>query len=67
MTLHTVQFCSMTADQWLVFTEVKPFNLLPYLLKMRELGYKLIGAEQTANGIPLDQLEFPRKSLLLLG
>lgn len=58
---------SMTAEKWLLTTEVKPFHLLPYLLSMRQLGYTLIGAEQTANGISIGQLQFPVKSLLLLG
>lgn len=58
---------SMTAEKWLVSTEVKPYHLLPYLLSMRQQGYTLIGAEQTANGISIGELKFPRKSVLLLG
>lgn len=57
----------MTAEKWLVTTEVKPFHLIPYLLIMRQEGYTIIGAEQTANGISIDQVQFPVKTLLLLG
>lgn len=57
----------MTAEKWLVTTEVKPFHLMPYLLLMRQEGYTLIGAEQTANGRSIEQMRFPAKTLLLLG
>lgn len=57
----------MTAEKWLVTTEVKPFHLMPYLLMMRQQGYTLIGAEQTANGTSIERMRFPVKTLLLLG
>lgn len=61
------QALSMTAEKWLLCTEVKPFHLVPYLQTMREQGYTLIGAEQTADGRSIERFEFPAKTLLLLG
>lgn len=61
------QALSMTAEKWLRIAEVKPFHLVDYLVEMKRRGYSIIGAEQTANGIPMQQLRFPKKSVLLLG
>lgn len=61
------QALSMTAEKWLRIAEVKPFHLVDYLVEMKCRGYAIIGAEQTANGISMRKLEFPKKSVLLLG
>lgn len=61
------QALSMTAEKWLRIAEVKPFHLVDYLVEMKRRGYSIIGAEQTANGISMQQLKFPKKSVLLLG
>lgn len=57
----------MTSEKWLRIAEVKSFHLIEYLVEMKRMGYTIVGAEQTANGIPIQQLVFPKKSLLLLG
>lgn len=61
------QALSMTAEKWLRIAEVKPFHLVDYLVEMKRRGYAIIGAEQTANGISIQQLRFAKKSVLLLG
>lgn len=47
--------------------EVTENNLLAYLIKMKDCGYKLLGLEQTANSHSLTNYEFPDKVILLLG
>lgn len=57
----------MTSEKWLHIGEIKSFHLVDYLVAMRNEGYYIIGAEQTANGIQINDLKFPKKSILLLG
>ncbi|GFR26875.1 probable methyltransferase TARBP1 [Trichonephila clavata] len=61
------QNLSVSADKWVTIKEVKPYALKEYLTSMKELGYVLIGAEQTEDSCNLKEFEFPKKSLLLLG
>jgi tRNA G18 (ribose-2'-O)-methylase SpoU len=42
-------------------------SLLPTLKKMKEDGYKLVGLEQTTNSVPLDEFQFERRSVLVIG
>lgn len=76
MTLHDMkvkdnqQFKSVavTADHWMPMVEVRPENIVEYLRQQKADGYTLIGLEQTDKSVVLDSsLEFPRKSLILLG
>lgn len=57
----------MTSEKWINIAEVKPWNLMKYIKIMKDKGYCIIGAEQTANGKNITNIEFPKKSLLLLG
>lgn len=57
----------MTSEKWLNIGEIIPSNLVEYLLAMKEMGYCIIGAEQTAQSIQIKDLEFPKKTVLLLG
>jgi len=41
--------------------------LLPWLQKQKENGYSVVGVEQTSSSISLSKLEFPKKTVLLLG
>ncbi|XP_041418736.1 probable methyltransferase TARBP1 isoform X2 [Xenopus laevis] len=61
------QYLSVTAEQWLPLTEVKPTQLLDYLQLKKNNGYTIIGVEQTAKSFDLTEYCFPEKSLLLLG
>ena len=36
-------------------------------MQMKFMGYTLVGVEQTANSIKLNEYKFPVKTLLLLG
>ncbi|CAB3365647.1 Hypothetical predicted protein [Cloeon dipterum] len=58
---------SVTAEKWINLSEVKPENLVEYLQFMKNEGYTLMAAEQTSKSVPLQSVEFNKKSLLLLG
>ncbi|KAA8902265.1 hypothetical protein TRICI_005924 [Trichomonascus ciferrii] len=59
---------AVTADQWMPMKEVKADEIIPFMKHMKQNGYTLIGLEQTDKSVELNRdLEFPRKSLLLLG
>lgn len=60
-------FCSMTSEKWLNIGEMRSWQLFDYLLSMKSNGYYIVGAEQTANGKQLTDLNFPKKTVLLLG
>ncbi|XP_043277155.1 uncharacterized protein [Venturia canescens] len=61
------QTLSMSAEKWITITEVKAHLLKNYLLEQRLNGWKLVGAEQTANSTNLNEMEFDKKTILLLG
>ncbi|XP_076339891.1 tRNA (guanosine(18)-2'-O)-methyltransferase TARBP1 isoform X2 [Tachypleus tridentatus] len=61
------QSLSVSANEWIPITEVKPFYLREYLQAMKKQGYTLVGVEQTADSKPLKDYKFPKKTLLLLG
>ena len=42
-------------------------NLLGWLRKQKERGYTIVGLEQTSSSIPLSDLSFPERTVLLLG
>lgn len=58
---------SKTAEKWLKVSEVKQWQLSDYLLGMKQKGYCIVGAEQSAKSVPLSDAEIPLKSVLLLG
>lgn len=59
---------AVTADQWMPMKEVKTDEIISFMKQMKQNGYTLIGLEQTDKSIQLNRdLEFPKKSLLLLG
>lgn len=61
------QVLSVTSEQWVSISEVKPNELGDYLKLMKDEGYSVVGAEQTANSIPLNDVKFPKRTILLLG
>lgn len=58
---------SVTAEEWIEIEEVKPAALSPWLLGKKSEGYALIGLEQTSESTSLQDLEFPLRSVLILG
>ncbi|CAN6486747.1 unnamed protein product [Victoria cruziana] len=61
------QLISVTAEKWVPVIEVPVCCIKPFLEKKRRDGFCLVGLEQTANSVPLDQYSFPRKTVLVLG
>ncbi|KFB52925.1 AGAP005789-PA-like protein [Anopheles sinensis] len=61
------QALSMTAEKWLNVGELKAHKLVEYLEEMKHKGYSIVGAEQTTGSKPIQQLEFPKKCILVLG
>ncbi|CAL4928552.1 unnamed protein product [Urochloa decumbens] len=61
------QLISVTAEKWLPITEVPVESVKAYLERKRAQGYSVIGVEQTAHSRPMDQFEFPRRTVLVLG
>ncbi|KAH6767928.1 tRNA/rRNA methyltransferase family protein [Perilla frutescens var. frutescens] len=61
------QLISVTADKWVPFMEVPVESMKIFLEKKKQEGYAILGLEQTANSIPLDQYNFPAKTVLVLG
>ncbi|XP_001237715.3 uncharacterized protein LOC4576628 isoform X1 [Anopheles gambiae] len=61
------QALSMTAEKWLKIGELKTHRVVEYLREMKEKGYSVVGAEQTTGSKPIHQLQFPKKSVLVLG
>lgn len=58
---------SVTAEQWVPFTEVKMHSLRQWMAQKKVEGYVLVGLEQTAESVSLTQFRFAAKSILLLG
>ncbi|KAE9607417.1 putative tRNA (guanosine(18)-2'-O)-methyltransferase [Lupinus albus] len=61
------QLISVTAEKWVPITEVPVDSLKVYLQKKKREGFSILGLEQTANSVPLDQYNFPKKTVLVLG
>jgi tRNA G18 (ribose-2'-O)-methylase SpoU len=58
---------SKTAEKWLKISEVKSWQLFDYLLGMKQLGYSIVGAEQSGKSVSLESVRIPKKCVLLLG
>ncbi|KAL5551309.1 hypothetical protein UlMin_001485 [Ulmus minor] len=67
--VHDKQFqlISVTAEKWVPFIEVPVDSMKLFLEKKKREGFSILGLEQTANSIPLDQYSFPTKTVLVLG
>lgn len=61
------QSVSMSSENWVDILEIKLEELKSYLLKMKEEGYAIVGAEQTSESVELNKFKFPTKCVLLLG
>jgi hypothetical protein len=49
------------------YVKVPVKYLKTYLLEMKYNGYILVGLEQTANSIQMNEFKFPENSVLILG
>lgn len=56
-------FISVTAEKWVPIVEVPVESLKMFLEKKKRQGFAILGLEQTANSIPLDQYNFPAKTV----
>ncbi|KAJ4957121.1 hypothetical protein NE237_013904 [Protea cynaroides] len=67
--VHDKQFqlISVTAEKWVPIIEVPVNSMKIFLEKKKREGFSILGLEQTANSIPLDQYKFPKKMVLVLG
>lgn len=67
--LHDKQFqlISVTAEKWVPIVEVPVNSIKHFLERKKHEGFSVLGLEQTANSIPLDQYMFPKKTVLVLG
>ncbi|XP_031391362.1 uncharacterized protein LOC116203654 isoform X2 [Punica granatum] len=61
------QLISVTAEKWVPIMEVPVKSLKGFLEKKKREGFSILGLEQTANSVPLDQYTFPKKTVLILG
>lgn len=61
------QSLSMSSEKWVDTIEVKIENISTYLIEMKGKGYKIVGAEQTADSKKLDTYQFEENTVLLLG
>ncbi|XP_034942852.1 probable methyltransferase TARBP1 isoform X2 [Chelonus insularis] len=61
------QTLSVSADKWIKITEVKVHNLKNFLSEKSSMGWALVGAEQTNNSVNLHEMEFKKKTILILG
>lgn len=52
---------SVTAEKWVPIIEVPVDSIKTYLQKKKREGFSILGLEQTANSVPLDQYIFPKK------
>ncbi|XP_050228591.1 uncharacterized protein LOC126677835 [Mercurialis annua] len=61
------QLISVTAEKWVPIIEVPVNSVKQFLEKKKREGFSILGLEQTANSVPLDQYAFPKKTVLVLG
>lgn len=53
----------MTAEKWVPIIEVPVDSLKVFLERKKREGFSILGLEQTANSVPLDQYSFPKKTV----
>ena len=53
--------CSVSAERWIPLVEVPEPGLMAFLERRRGEGYALVGLEQTAHSLPIQDYPFPRK------
>ena len=58
---------SASANDWIEMIECKEPELLSWLHNKKSEGYSIVGLEQTASSKCLTKMQFPEKTVLLLG
>jgi len=58
---------SMTSEKWVDFIEIQSDHSAEYFLLKKREGYTIVGVEQTAQSVSLENFVFPEKSVLVLG
>ncbi|RZC41348.1 uncharacterized protein BDFB_000226, partial [Asbolus verrucosus] len=58
---------SMSSENWVDIMEVKVEDLRNFILEIKRKGYSVIGAEQTAESVKLEEFKFPKSTVLILG
>lgn len=58
---------SVTAEKWVPMVEVPVESVKAFLERKRAEGYTVVGLEQTANSVALDEFVFPEKTVVVLG
>lgn len=58
---------SMSSENWINITEVKIDDLTKFILEIKNQGYCVVGSEQTAESMKLDQYKFSQRTCLILG
>ncbi|KAL9246886.1 hypothetical protein vseg_020367 [Gypsophila vaccaria] len=61
------QLISVTAEKWVPIIEVPVESVKNFLEKKKREGFSILGLEQTANSILLDEFSYPQKTVLVLG
>ena len=61
------QNTSVTAEKWVPIEEVPARLVGAFVEEKRREGYAIVGVEQTSESVALQEFEFPRKTVLLLG
>lgn len=59
----SISFSSVTAEKWVPIVEVPVNSIKHFLERKKHEGFCVLGLEQTANSIPLDQYMFPKKTV----
>lgn len=67
--MHDPEFKSMavTADKWVPIMEVPKTEIEKFLRLYRHNHYQIIGLEQTANSVTIENYKFVSKTVLVLG
>ncbi|KAH8553159.1 hypothetical protein BGW37DRAFT_488649 [Umbelopsis sp. PMI_123] len=58
---------SVSSEKWMPMKEVTEPDVAAFLNEKKSEGYLLCGLEQTTTSTPLQEFDFPRKCVLLLG
>ncbi|XP_010701964.1 hypothetical protein LPMP_322790 [Leishmania panamensis] len=56
-----------SAELWIPWEEVMPKDLPCYLEGLRRRGYMVVGIEQTAASVSMEQFSFPKRCAVVLG
>jgi len=65
--LDSFKSISASANDWIDMEECKEEDLLNWLHKMKKQMYTIIGLEQTSSSKCITKMDFPEKTVLLLG